>query len=82
LLDFSYILFDVNRYDEEDLYRAANVIASVFYLDRVIDPRELVKRIKALAGVLKIMEPEQFRQVVVLTHPLREKVPNNIIRVS
>ncbi|MDD2444261.1 MAG: Rpn family recombination-promoting nuclease/putative transposase, partial [Desulfotomaculaceae bacterium] len=49
LLDFSYILFDVIRYDEEDLYRAANVIASVFYLDRVIDPRELVKRIKVLA---------------------------------
>lgn len=76
LLDFSYILFDVNRYDEEDLYRAANVIASVFYLDRVIDPRELVKRIKALAGMLKKMEPEQFRQVIVwLKNVIKRKLP-------
>ncbi|WP_231967973.1 Rpn family recombination-promoting nuclease/putative transposase [Thermanaeromonas toyohensis] len=30
LLDFRYLLFDVNRYSEEELLNAANLIASVF----------------------------------------------------
>ncbi|SHE96387.1 Putative transposase, YhgA-like [Desulforamulus putei DSM 12395] len=36
LLDFSYILFDVVRYSEEELLRAANVVSSVFYLDQTV----------------------------------------------
>ena len=36
LLDFSYILFDVNRYNEDELYRAANLISSVFVLNQTM----------------------------------------------
>ena len=76
LLDFSYILFDVVRYDEEDLYRAANVVSSVFYLDQTVDPRELVGRIRKLADVLKGMDPEEFRQVIVwLRNVIKRKLP-------
>ncbi len=46
ILDFSYILFDVNRYSEEELYRAANLISSVFVLDQTMDHRELIRRLK------------------------------------
>ncbi len=52
VLDFRYILFDVNRYDVEELYRAANLVASVFALDQKISGEELVRRLWKLAGVL------------------------------
>jgi predicted transposase/invertase (TIGR01784 family) len=76
LLDFSYILFDVVRYSEEDLHRAANVVSSVFYLDQTVEPRELVARLKKLAHVMKEMEPEQFRQIIVwLRNVIKRKLP-------
>lgn len=76
LLDFSYILFDVIGYNEEDLYRAANVVSSVFYLDQTMDPWELVIRFRKLADVLKVMTPEQFRQVTVwLRNVIKRKLP-------
>ena len=76
LLDFSYILFDVVRYDQEDLHRAANVVSSVFYLDQTVDPGELVARIRKLAYVLKGMSREEFRQVIVwLKNVIKRKLP-------
>ncbi len=30
IVDFSYILLDVNRYDEQELYNMANLLSSVF----------------------------------------------------
>ena len=76
LLDFNYILFDVVRYGEEDLRRASNVVSSVFYLDQTVDPRELIGRLRDLAGVLKGMTPEQFRQVTVwLRNVIKRKLP-------
>lgn len=86
LLDFTYILFDVVRYSEEDLHRAANVISSVFYLDQTFSPGELVERLKKLAGVMKEMDPEQFRQVIIwLRNVIKRKLPeplqNEIDRV-
>jgi hypothetical protein len=41
-LDFRNILFDVNRYDVEELYRAANLISSVFALDQRVSAGELM----------------------------------------
>ncbi|WP_084665802.1 Rpn family recombination-promoting nuclease/putative transposase [Thermanaeromonas toyohensis] len=53
ILDFRYLLFDVNRYSEEELLKAANLIASVFLLDQRISSQELVKRLRKLARVAK-----------------------------
>ncbi|WP_245561231.1 Rpn family recombination-promoting nuclease/putative transposase [Desulfoscipio gibsoniae] len=79
LLDFSYILFDVVRYSEEDLHRAANVVSSVFYLDQTVDPRELVSRLRNLADVLKEMDQEQFRQITVwLRNVIKRKLPGSL----
>ena len=83
LLDFSYILFDVVRYGEEDLRRVANVVSSVFYLDQAAGPLEVTGRLRMLVDILKGMTPEQFRQVTVwwknagvrkLPESLREEV--------
>ncbi|OPX93182.1 MAG: hypothetical protein A4E53_00292 [Pelotomaculum sp. PtaB.Bin104] len=79
LLDFEYILFDVNRYGEEELRRQANVISSVFYLDQAVVPPELINRIRELADVLKGMTPEQFRQVTVwLRNAVKSKLPQTL----
>ncbi len=83
LLDFSYILFDVVRYSEDDLLQADNVVSSVFYLEQIAEPPDLVGRLRQLADVLAGMTPEQFRQVMVwlknvgerkLPEPLRAEV--------
>lgn len=76
ILDFSYILFDVARYDEEELYHAANVISSIFYLDQTIDKKVLMLRLKKLINVLKGMKQEQFRQIKVwLKNVIRHRLP-------
>lgn len=88
VLDFKYILFDVNRYDVEELYKAANLVGSVFALDQRIDSEELVKRLWRLAGVIRNLSQEEFQKFAAwlshvlqarLPEPLREKV-NGIMR--
>ena len=79
LLDFKYILFDVNRYREEELYRAANVIASVFALDQKMSVGELTERLRRLAGVLQKMEPDEYRQVMIwLQNVLTPRIPEKV----
>jgi len=91
VLDFRYVLFDVNRYDPEELYRAANLVASVFALDQKMSAEELVRRLWKLAGVLKNLGRDEFRQFAAwLSHvfkarlpgPLREKVDRIVSEVN
>ncbi|MBE3572990.1 MAG: Rpn family recombination-promoting nuclease/putative transposase [Moorella humiferrea] len=63
LLDYRYLLFDVNRYSEEELIRAANLIAGIFLLDQKMRPEELVGRLQKLAGVLRRLTPDEFRHI-------------------
>lgn len=65
ILDFNYILFDVNRYSEEELYQASNMISSIFVLDQTMSHQELTKRLRKLIGVLKKLTPDEFRQIMV-----------------
>ncbi|MDQ0285390.1 hypothetical protein J2Z49_000491 [Desulfofundulus luciae] len=91
VLDFRYVLFDVNRYDPEELYRAANLVASIFALDQKMSAEELVRRLWKLAGVLKNLGRDEFRQFAAwLSHvfkarlpgPLREKVDRIVSEVN
>ncbi|NLK51629.1 MAG: hypothetical protein GX295_04170 [Syntrophomonadaceae bacterium] len=50
LVDFRYILFDVNRYQKEELLQMANLISSILLLDQKIDRDELINRLWLLAG--------------------------------
>ncbi|MDN5362439.1 MAG: hypothetical protein PWP70_1486 [Moorella sp. (in: firmicutes)] len=63
LLDFRYLLFDVNRYSEEKLIKVANVIASIFLLDQKICPEDLVGRLQKLVRVLRRLTPDEFRHI-------------------
>ena len=76
LLDFRYLLFDVNRYDEEGLIKAANLIASVFLLDQKMRPEDLAGRLKRLIGVLKRLTPDEFRHIATwLKNVIKPRMP-------
>ncbi|SHJ51114.1 hypothetical protein [Desulfofundulus thermosubterraneus] len=90
-MDFRYILFDVNRYQVEEQYQAANLVSSVFALDQKMSAEELVRRLRKLAGVLKNLGRDEFRQFAAwlshvfkarLPEPLREKVDRIVSEVN
>lgn len=70
------MLIDVNRYPPQELYKAANLISTVFALDQKIDPAMLVRRLRKLSGGLKEMTPDEFRQLTVwLRNVLTQGLP-------
>jgi len=60
VLDFNYILFDVNRYSEEDLLKAAKMVSTVFLLDQKIKPDELIERLRNSLNVISETTADQF----------------------
>lgn len=58
-LDFKYILFDVNRYNKEELKRLSNLIGSVFYMDRKDISRDLMSRLRDLADTFVYLDEEE-----------------------
>nr|WP_244262315.1 Rpn family recombination-promoting nuclease/putative transposase [Thermoanaerobacter wiegelii] len=60
IVDFKYILIDVNRYSEEELLQLSNLIGSVFLLDRRVGREELIERLKKLTDVLKDISEDEF----------------------
>jgi len=61
VLDFEYILVDVNRQEEEHLLELANLIGAVFLLDKKADYQLLMQRLKKLLHTLKDMTPDEFQ---------------------
>ncbi|MCC9294256.1 Rpn family recombination-promoting nuclease/putative transposase [Clostridium sp. WLY-B-L2] len=60
IIDFKYILFDIYRYDENNLKAMANMVFTVFLLDKEISREDLIERLRLTAYVLKKITPEQF----------------------
>jgi len=60
ILDFNYILFDINRYSDEELYNVSNLVSAVFLLDQEMNEEELIRRLRKLIYILKKISPEQF----------------------
>jgi predicted transposase/invertase (TIGR01784 family) len=61
LLDFRYVLFDVHRYNDPELLEDANVVASVFFLDKRITWPEAVARLGQLADIIGQFPDNDFR---------------------
>jgi hypothetical protein len=53
VLDFKYILIDVNRYNETDLWEMANLIGGVFLLDQNVAPEVYHQRLINLGPILR-----------------------------
>lgn len=59
IVDFSYTLFDVNRYSEEELGKVSNLVSAVFLLDQEIGALALVERLKNQLELLKKLTPQE-----------------------
>lgn len=53
VVDFIYLLFDVNRMEKEQLIEIANVVSSVFLLDQKVEDKEIVDRLKLVGRILR-----------------------------
>ena len=62
ILNFKYILLDINRYQKQDLLKTANLISTVFLLDQKINAEELIKRLLEISKVIKKLDETHVRQ--------------------
>jgi len=60
LVDFKYILFDVNRYSDEELFEIGNLMSSVFAIDKNEDAKVLIDKLKRTIRILKNSTPDQW----------------------
>jgi predicted transposase/invertase (TIGR01784 family) len=60
VLNFEYILMDVNRYAKKKLLHLSNLIGSVFYLDQDVDSlEETRRRLEELLESVRHLSPEE-----------------------
>jgi len=62
--DFEYILLDVNRYSEEELLEAGNMIGSVFLMEKARTGGSIPDRLREAVGVLGNLDPQDYRLFV------------------
>ncbi len=61
LVDFQYMLFDVWRYDDEELKVIGNFIAAMFYIDKHVDRSgELLEALNSMTEILRKSNANQF----------------------
>jgi predicted transposase YdaD len=60
VLDFPYLLIDVQRHDEEHLVRQGNLISSVFLLDQVEDVTHILERLTRLLRTLRSLSTVEW----------------------
>ena len=72
VLDFKYILFDVNRYDGSKLLELSNMIGAVFLIDQQKEYDELLETLEKLMPLfVKLSEEEQaliftwFKKIII-----------------
>ena len=92
LLNFRYILFDVNRYSEKELHQASNLISTIFTLDQKIkQPQEITEKLHLTASVLKNMNSDEFKQFITwfknvlklrMPETLQEKLEQNLDQIN
>jgi len=59
ILDFKYILVDINRYSKEYLYEFKNIAAAIFLLDQDINALEFLQRLKDIVINFSKLTPEE-----------------------
>ncbi len=62
VLNFNYILFDVNRYTEKQLLEISNLISSIFFLDQNVNAKkELMEKLYKLGDALRRFNNKEKR---------------------
>lgn len=62
--NFEYILIDVNRYDDNELLRIANLISSVFFLNKATGGEEAIERLQMVVDNVSNIRQEQQRNFI------------------
>lgn len=68
IIDFEYILIDINKYEKEELMQLKDIAAAIFLLDQKVDIEEFISRIKDIAINFNSLTEEQK---MILRHWLR-----------
>ncbi len=61
ILDFQYILIDVNRYNEKELLKVGNLMSSIFYMEQNRNTYEIIERLEKLAYTLDGLDDDGFQ---------------------
>lgn len=80
VVDFRYLLFDVNRMEKEELLEIANVISSVFLLDQKVEDKEIVDRLKLVGRILR-KNPSKEQQKILrawIINILKNRFKDNV----
>lgn len=64
VVDFKYILIDVNRYEKQTLTALDNFIGSVFKIDQAVNPKEYRNRLLEIGPTLKKFDAQKFQLFV------------------
>jgi hypothetical protein len=61
VLDYRYILINVNNYTKERLLQSANLISTVFLLEQEIDEAEYIRRFQTLGKIVPRFDGQRYR---------------------
>lgn len=59
IIDFEYILIDINKYEKEELMELKDIVSAVFLLDQKVDVEEFISRVKDIAIHFNSLTEEQ-----------------------
>jgi len=80
IVDFRYLLFDVNRMEKEELLEIANIVSTVFLLDQNVNDIEIVDRLKLVGRILRKDSSKEQQKIFKawLVNILRNRFKDNI----
>jgi predicted transposase/invertase (TIGR01784 family) len=86
VVDFKYILIDVNRYDKQALMDLANLIGAVFLLDQSVDFKDYMNRLLGIGPILREFDTKSFQLFaswlkMILSVKLPDKARQEIIKI-
>lgn len=82
LLDFEYILLDVNQYDKEELIDKQSIASAIFLLDQKIDVEEYMKRIATITKIFSnLTEEEKLELKNWIRNTLQDEIAKQAIEI-
>jgi predicted transposase/invertase (TIGR01784 family) len=86
VVDFKYILIDVNRYDKKTLMDLANLIGTVFLIDQSKDFKDYMNRLLEIGPILRKFDTKSFQLFaswlkMILSVKLPDEAKQKIIKI-
>ena len=87
IIDFKYLLLDVNRMEKKELIEIANIVSSVFLLDQDVEVKEVVKRLKLIGRLIRKGPTKEQKETFnrwlknILKNRFTKEVSENVFKV-